>query len=186
MRIISGIAKGRKLLSPEDYATRPTLDRVKEAMFNIIAGYVPGAITLDMFAGTGSLGLEAISRGAKYCYLFEKDSKSYSILKENIKVLDFSDSATAFNYSCYDGIKVLSDKNIKFDLIFIDPPYMKSMIPTALELIDKYKLLNEDSIIVTKIDSKEKVYEGINNINLIDKRKYGKTIVCFYKIKEGE
>ena len=184
MRIISGIAKGRKLLSPEDYTTRPTLDRVKEAMFSIIQSYIDEAIVLDMFAGTGSLGLEAISRGAKYCYLFEKDTRSFSILKENIKNLDFSDSSKAFNYSCYDGVKGLGEKDIKFDLIFIDPPYMKNMIPMAIELIDKYNMLTANSIIVTKIDSKEEVFQGTLNIELIDNRKYGKTIVCFYKTKE--
>ncbi|MGL5820335.1 MAG: 16S rRNA (guanine(966)-N(2))-methyltransferase RsmD [Sarcina sp.] len=182
MRIISGKARGRKILSPATMETRPTLDRVKEAMFNIIQGYVPDAVVVDVFAGTGSLGLEAASRGAKECYLVDKSPVTYPILKKNIKDLGFDDTCTALNMDAYTALKSLNAKGKVFDLIFIDPPYLKDLIPEAIKIIDENGMLQEDGIIVTKIDAVEEIYEGSENIKLIRSKKYGNTIVNLYKI----
>ncbi|MGL4742563.1 MAG: 16S rRNA (guanine(966)-N(2))-methyltransferase RsmD [Sarcina sp.] len=182
MRIISGKARGRKILSPATMETRPTLDRIKEAMFNIIQGYVPDAVVVDVFAGTGSLGLEAASRGAKECYLVDKSPVTYPILKKNIEDLGFKDTCTALNMDAYTALKSLNAKGKVFDLIFIDPPYLKDLIPEAIEIIDKNNMLQEDGIIVTKIDAVEEIYEGSENIKLIRSKKYGNTIVNLYKV----
>lgn len=184
MRIIAGLAKGRRLLSPEGNGTRPTLDRVKESMFSIIQLKVPNSRVLDVFAGTGSLGLEAVSRGASECYLVDKGAKTYSYLKENVANLNFSDRCICFNMDSYEVLKLLSKKDKVFDIIFIDPPYMKDMIPKAIEMIDEESLLDKEGIIVTKIDTSEDIYEGSKNIKLKDCRKYGNTTVCFYYFKE--
>ena len=184
MRIIAGSARGRKLLSPVGMGTRPTLDRIKEAIFNIIQNRVRNAIVVDMFSGTGSLGLEAASRGAKHTYLFDSGALTYSILNENIKLFNFESICTASKMSCYEGALNLSKKGLVFDLIFIDPPYSKDMIPPAIELIEANNLLNSEGLIVTKVDSKEIIFEGSSKIKLTDTRKYGNTIVCFYKYKE--
>ncbi len=184
MRIISGKAKGRKLLSPPTYETRPTLDRIKEAMFNIIQGYVPDAVVLDMFSGTGSLGLEAASRGAKECHLIDASPITYPYLKKNIQQLSFEDFCYSYNSDAYTNLNKFADRKLIFDLIFIDPPYLKNMIPKAIEEIEGKNLLQQDGIIVTKIDSSEEIYNGTSNILLVDKRKYGNTTVCFYRYKE--
>lgn len=184
MRIIAGLAKGRKLLSPKSMVTRPTLDRVKESMFSILQNKIYGANVLDAFAGTGSLGLEAASRGAKYCCLIDKSTETYPLLKENIVNLKFDDICQSFNEDTYEVIKRFGENREVFDVIFIDPPYAKDMIPLAVELVDKYSMLALDGVIVTKIDSKEVIYEGSKNIALYDKRKYGNTTICFYKYKE--
>lgn len=186
MRIIAGKARGRKLLSPENYETRPTLDRVKEAMFSIVQGYVPNGIVLDLFAGTGSLGLEAASRGAKEVHLIDKGAQTYPILKKNVENLKFVDNCFTYNMDSYAVLKTLAKKDKIFDLIFIDPPYCKEMIPEALNIIYENKMLDEDGIIVTKIDSMEEIYEGYKELVLVRSKKYGNTTVCFYKYTEVE
>lgn len=185
MRIIAGLAKGRKLLSPEGMDTRPTLDRVKEAIFNTIQNDVPYANALDAFAGTGSLGLEAVSRGAKHCHLIDRGEVTFPILKKNVENLKFEDKCTCIYKDSYEALKEFSKKKLKFDLIFIDPPYRKNMIPPAIDIISEGLLLENDGLIVAKIDSIEEIYYGNDKIELTKYKKYGNTTVCFYRyIKE--
>lgn len=184
MRIISGRAKGRKLLSPLGMETRPTLDRIKESMFDIIQNNVYNAKVLDVFAGTGSLGLEAASRGAKECYLVDKGPETFKLLKQNIVNLNFQDICKCYNMDSYMALNEFAAKKIIFDLIFIDPPYAKDMIPPAIKIIEDHNILVRDGLIVTKIDSKEVIFEGTENIILTNHRKYGNTTVCFYRYKE--
>ena len=181
MRIIAGKAKGRKLIPPATLETRPTLDRVKEAMFSMIQGYIPNAVVVDVFAGTGSLGLEAASRGAKEVYLVDKSSTTFPLLKENVKNLKFEEFCNPMNMDSYDALRLLAKKGKKFDLIFIDPPYCREMIPEAIKLIEENDMLVEDGIIVTKIDSVEEIYEGYKDIKFSRNKKYGNTTVCCYK-----
>ena len=186
MRIIAGIAKGKKLLSPDDgtATTRPTLDRVKEAMFSIIQTHVPYSTVLDVFAGTGSLGIEAVSRGAKKCYLVDKSPETFPLLKKNVENLDFSDKCECLNMDSCKALEHLNKKEIVFNLIFIDPPYRKNMIPSAIEYIANNNLLQKDGVIVTKIDSIEEIFQGNEKIILTKSRKYGNTTVCIYSCKE--
>lgn len=184
VRIIAGKARGRKLIPPATMETRPTLDRVKESMFSIIQNYIPDAVVVDVFAGTGSLGLEAASRGAKEVYLVDRSKDAFSLLKQNIENLKFEDTCHALNKDSYEALRYLSDKNKVFDIIFIDPPYCKEMIPEAIKIIYDKKMLSKDGIIVTKIDSIEEIYEGYEEISLIKSRKYGNTTICLYKYEE--
>jgi 16S rRNA (guanine966-N2)-methyltransferase len=184
MRIIAGKARGRKLLSPETLETRPTLDRVKESMFSMIQGYIPDALVVDVFAGTGSLGLEAASRGAKEVYLVDKSNTTFPLLEKNIETLKFEKFCTALNMDAYDALRKLSNQGKVFNIIFIDPPYCKEMIPEAMKIVNENKMLSSDGIIVTKIDSIEEIYEGYKNIKLSRSKKYGNTTVCFYKYEE--
>ena len=184
MRIIAGKARGHKLIPPATMETRPTLDRVKEAMFSSIQLYIPDGVVLDVFAGTGSLGLEAASRGAKEVYLFDKSDATYPLLKQNVMNLKFEDFCFPIKTDAYDGMNSLANKNKKFDIIFIDPPYCREMIPEAIKVIVKNNMLKEEGIIVTKIDSIEEIYEGYSKIKLLKSKKYGNTTVCYYKYYE--
>lgn len=186
MRIIAGKARGRKLISPATMETRPTLDRVKEAMFSTIQGYIPNAVVIDVFAGTGSLGLEAASRGAKEVYLVDKSPVTFPLLKENIENLKFNEFCYPLNMDSYDVLRMLNRNGVKFDLIFIDPPYCKEMIPEAMKIIEENDMLQEDGLIVTKIDSIEEIYSGYKGIELSKSKKYGNTTVCFYKYLGGK
>ena len=181
MRIIAGKARGRKLIPPATMETRPTLDRVKEAMFSSIQNYIPGAMVLDVFAGTGSLGLEAASRGAKEVYLVDKSSVTFPLLQENINNLKFQDFCTGLNMDSYDALKLLNNRDKKFDIIFIDPPYCKEMIPEAMKIIYENNMLVEDGIVVTKIDTIEEIFEGYKSLTLLKSKKYGNTTVCYYR-----
>ena len=170
MRIIAGKARGHKLIPPATMETRPTLDRVKEAMFSSIQLYIPEGTIVDVFAGTGSLGLEAASRGASEVYLFDKSEITFPLLQENVKNLKFEDICFPIKTDAY--------------IIFIDPPYCKEMIPEAMKIVKENNLLKEDGIIVTKIDTIEEIYSGYDNIKLLKSKKYGNTTVCYYKYEE--
>ncbi len=184
MRIIAGKARGHKLIPPATMETRPTLDRVKEAMFSSIQLYIPEAIVIDVFAGTGSLGLEAASRGAGEVYLFDKSSVTFPLLKQNVENLKFQDFCFPMNIDAYEGLRKLASKGKKFDIVFIDPPYCKEMIPEAMKIIEENEMLNREGIIVTKIDTIEEIYEGYKDIRLTKSKKYGNTTVCYYKYEE--
>ena len=184
MRIIAGSARGRKLLSPVGMGTRPTLDRIKEAIFNIIQNRTQGAVVVDMFSGTGSLGLEAASRGAKKCYLIDMGDTTFEMLQKNVDNLKFNDKCKCLKGDTYKYMKKFAAEEVVFDLIFIDPPYAKDMIPPAIEIIADNDLLRRDGLIVCKIDSSEEIYEGNSIIHLCDLRKYGNTTVLFYEYKE--
>lgn len=184
MRIIAGKARGRKLIPPATMETRPTLDRVKEAMFSSIFGYIQDSIVIDVFAGTGSLGLEAASRGAKEVYLVDKSPVTFPLLKENIEKLRFSDFCTPLNMDSYEALNLLASKGKVFNLIFIDPPYCKEMIPEAMKMVYEKNLLHKDGVIVTKIDTIEEIFSGYENIVLAKSKKYGNTTVCYYKYSE--
>lgn len=197
MRIIAGKAKGRKLLSPlnegrdtrtgEVRATRPTLDRVKEAMFSIISQKLDAASVLDLFAGTGSLGLEAASRGAARVILVDAFPESYRFLTQNIQNLGFEKECTALNQDFRDVLRTLTARQDVFDVIFLDPPYLNDMIRPAVELIHKGRLLSENGVIVTKVDSSESVYPGLADLGIVLSRRYGNTTLVFYQYeKKGE
>lgn len=185
MRIITGRARGKKLISPDGYeVTRPTLDRVKQSIFNIIQNHITReSIVLDLFAGTGSLGLEAVSRGAKRTYLCDRNDVTFSYLEQNIKNLGFSNDAFAIKGEFDANLRRFKDKE-KFDLIFVDPPYNTDYICRSINLIDELGLLKRGGLIVTKIATSESKFIESKNINLTDYRKYGNTTVCFYKYKE--
>jgi 16S rRNA (guanine966-N2)-methyltransferase len=183
MRIISGSARGRKLLSPVGMGTRPTLDRIKESIFNIIQERTRNAVVVDMFSGTGSLGLEAASRGAEMCYLIDMGDTTFEMLKKNVDNLKFNDKCKCLKGDTYKYMQQFSKEGIVFDLIFIDPPYAKDMIPPAIEIIAENRLLKEDGLIVCKIDSSEEIYDGNTIIHISDLRKYGNTTVLFYEYK---
>ena len=184
MRIIAGRARGHKLIPPATMETRPTLDRVKEAMFSSIQLYIQESSVLDVFAGTGSLGLEAASRGANEVYLFDKSDITYPLLKKNVENLKFEEFCYAINIDAYEGMRKLAHEGKKFDIIFIDPPYCKEMIPEALKIVYEEKMISNDGIIVTKIDSIEDIYEGYKNIQITKNKRYGNTTVCYYKYRE--
>lgn len=196
MRIIAGKARGRKILSPlnegrdtktgEVRATRPTLDRVKEAMFSIIQHKIAGANALDLFAGTGSLGLEAASRGAKHVVLVDSFRETYDLLVENITNLGFNEECTSLFMDYHEALKKLAGKGEVFDLIFIDPPYLNEMIPSAMKYIHQQAMLAQNGVVVTKVDSSEAPYQGIDRLKIVLQRKYGNTTLVFYQYEDEE
>lgn len=176
MRIISGIRRGHKLCSFDGDDVRPTTDRVKESIFNLIQTYVPDAVCLDMFAGSGALSLEALSRGAAYAVCVDKDKRSVDIIRKNITSLDFGEICETVNMSCLD---YAAETDRKFDIIFLDPPYNKGLIEPVLDAISKYGILNSGGIIVLESDSTDFNSETAD-FTILKQRKYGRTVITVY------
>lgn len=182
MRVITGIAKGHKLKAPKGLNTRPTTDRIKETIFNIINVY-PDDIVLDLFSGSGSVGIEFLSRGAKKCFFIDNDTSSYKTIIENIEKTKLKDKSETYKLNYTNALNVLKNKNIKLHYIFLDPPYSKDLINQSIILIDEYNLLAEDGIIIAEHE-KELKLDCFKNKYVINTRNFGDTSVSFLKIKE--
>ena len=172
MRIIAGSRRGKKLFGFDGDAVRPTGDRVRENIFNIIAAYITGASVLDVFGGTGALSVEALSRGAERALICDIADDSVDLIRRNVRVLEFGDSARIIKT---DALAFLKRNTEVFDVIFLDPPYNQGMISSALELIADGGMLTRNGIIVAESGGEEiAVPQGFE---LIKDRKYGKTYI---------
>ena len=169
MRVISGCVRGLKLVSPEGESTRPTLDRVKEAVFNITAPYLCDSVILDLFAGSGALGIEALSRGAKKVYFIDNSSDAIKCVKQNISNGKFLDSSVVIKA---DAASFLSECKEKFDIIFIDPPYSKNMYFSTLSLIQKNDCLSDNGLIIIEWDSRVGFNNEIDYFEVFKEKKY--------------
>ena len=177
MRIISGIRRGHKLLEFDGFDIRPTTDRVRESMFNLICDYVPGATVLDLFAGSGALSFEALSRGAKSSVLCDVDKRSLDLINSNAKRLNF-ENMISVNHISYDDF--LKRNTQRFDIVFLDPPYNKGFITPCIEMIVSKGTLNDGGIIVLESDSVD-FHGEISNIGVLKQKKYGRSYVTVYK-----
>ena len=184
MRIISGKYKGKKISPPKDKVTRPLRDLVKESVFNVIEHsnktkiYLKNSIILDLFSGSGSFGLEAISRGAKKCIFVENYSIAKDVLNMNIKELNCDGFCSIKNLDCFSYIKNLKNYELKVDIIFLDPPYKEKKINDLLEKIHKKKILNKDGIIIIHRHKKDDI-KLTKKLNIIDLRFYGISKIIF-------
>ena len=185
MRIISGKAKGTKLYTLEGTNTRPTLDRVKESIFNIIQNDIEDAEILDLFAGSGAIGLEFLSRGARNAVLCDKSKDACKIIEKNIEKTHLENKVTLL---CSDFLKAINQmREEKIDIIYLDPPYKTDFIKIAIEELIKNEIITKDTLIIIETDEKERVIKQIektNEIELTDQRKYGRANIIFLKKKE--
>lgn len=175
MRVISGKYKGKNLLGFDIDGTRPTMDRVKESMFASIQNYVKDSVVLDLFAGSGSLGIEALSMGSRECIFVDHNKIVYDILSKNTKDIEGS---RIIKSDYKDALIKLRDENKKIDLIILDPPYALNLINDCLEKIYEYKLLSDNGIIVCEYET-EKVDTEL--FELIKEKKYSSKYVRVYK-----
>ena len=183
MRVISGKARGTKLSSIESLSTRPTLDRVKESLFNIIQNNLRDAVVLDLFAGSGQLGIEALSRGADKAYLCDINRDAVKMIKQNLEKTKLKDKAVVINEDYKKALRTLNT-NEKLDIIFIDPPYKEDIaVDSIIEIIHESRL-KENGIMIIETDEIERDLREINkieNIKIIDQRKYGRASLIFIK-----
>ncbi len=184
MRIISGKAKGTKLNTLEGLETRPTLDRIKESLFNILQNKVYNARVLDLFAGSGALGLETLSRGAKEAILCDNSCKAIKIIEENVKKTHFEGQAKILRNDYKKVLNIL--KNEEFDIIFLDPPYESGFDIKALNDIIDYSMLSEEGVIILETDHTQEKQEILKklDINVYDLRNYGRVSLFFLNRKE--
>ena len=146
MKIISGTLKGRTIKGFDIEGTRPTMDRVKESVFASIQNYIPNSQVLDLFAGTGNLGIEAISNGAKYCYFVDNNKVAYKTILNNINNFNINDKCNVMLNDYHKALQYYKNNNIKFDIIFIDPPYKYQIIENIIEIVREDNLINNNGI----------------------------------------
>lgn len=181
IKIIAGKNKGNKLKFPKTLDIRPTSQKVREALFDIIGNGLIDAYFLDLFAGTGAVGIEALSRGAKKAVFIDKFSKCIGTIKENLQITKNELNADIYKDDYASGLKLLKQKNMVFDYIFIDPPYHERLGNISLEEINKSLLLKENSIVILQHHKKEDIQENVGHLKLYKKRTYGECTLSFFK-----
>lgn len=170
MKIISGIYKGRNLSGFNIEGTRPTQDRVKESIFSSIQDYLPDAVVLDLFAGSGNLGLEALSNGSKFAYLNDFNKKAVDAIRKNIELLKV-ENAKILGLDYKKALNYFKENNITFDIIFLDPPYKERIIEETVNYLLENNLLNEDGIIICEYE--HDFNDEFDGLELIKQKKYG-------------
>jgi 16S rRNA (guanine966-N2)-methyltransferase len=176
MKIISGIYKGRTLEGYNISGTRPTMDRVKESLFAMIQDYIKDSTVLDLFSGSGNLGIEALSNGAKVAYLVDNNNIAIKTINSNIKKLNIDNAKVLKG----DYKNILNNINTKFDLIFLDPPYETNYLEESIKLIINNELLKESGLIICESSSLDKIIYP-NNFEVYKEKKYGDKYVVILK-----
>lgn len=177
MRIISGKYKGRKINGYDIVGTRPTMDRVKESLMGMIQNKIRNSICLDLFAGSGSIGLELLSNGANTCYFIDNNKKVIDTIRFNIANIRVEEKCFLIVSDYIKALKKFKDDNIKFDIIFLDPPYQNNYIGKSIELILEYNLLNEGGIIICEYEKEVFSFP----LNVIKMKKYGSKNIIIYQ-----
>lgn len=178
MRVISGIYKGFNLKSPKSDTTRPTDNKVKEAIFDMLYPIKTTGYALDLFSGSGQMGIEFISRGLSKVFFNEKDRNAFKVIEENLGKIK-ADSYELSKLDFKSALEAYKNKGIKFDYIFLDPPYDTNFLDQSIKLIVSYELLNDYGIIITESD-KELKFDEKYNIKLIKEKQYGRKIIDIY------
>jgi len=181
VRVIGGALKGKKLYSIKGLAIRPTTDYLRESIFNILAGGVEDAVVLDLFAGTGSLGIEALSRGAATAVFVDKAPQAIKALTRNICACCLEGRSTILKRDILRGLSFLKSIDRAFELVFIDPPYDKGFVERTMQLLDRAESTLDRVSIVIEHSRREVLPEKVARFILCDQRDYGKTLVSFYR-----
>ncbi|HHW49234.1 MAG TPA: 16S rRNA (guanine(966)-N(2))-methyltransferase RsmD [Clostridiaceae bacterium] len=180
LRVITGTARGHKLKTVKGLNTRPTSDKVKGALFNILAGRIEGSNVLDLFAGTGNLGIEALSRGAASAVFIDKSPECISVIKENLKHTKLEERATVIPGDVMAVLKKMSNNFKKYDIIFMDPPYNKNLIQDTLKIIEENGIIKNDGIVVVEKSAKDDTALNLEKLKLFRVKRYGDTVLSFF------
>jgi len=182
MRVIAGRAKGRRLRTVRGYAVRPTADRTKEALFSIVESRfaLVDARVLDLFAGSGALGIEALSRGAARAVFVEQDAAAVRVLRANVELCDFAERARVLPMTVRRALLDLEDQGERFDVAFVDPPYRSGLLAETLHILGTTALLSVNAWVVAERSSEEVPGERYGPLRLTRTRRYGKTSVDLY------
>ena len=186
MRVIAGTCRGKKLAAPPGMATRPTSDRIKESLFSIINSRIDftGINVLDICAGTGSLGIEALSRGAGFCCFIESSQSVKTIIERNLLVTCFQNRSQLVALDAVKALHVIAGRGERFDLVFFDPPYDSELYQRVLEVIAPSGLLTTGSILVAECSARKPLTESYGCLKRFDRRFYGETALEFFAMEE--
>jgi 16S rRNA (guanine966-N2)-methyltransferase len=181
VRVVSGSAKGRPLKSVPGSGTRPTTDKVKEAVFSMIGPYFEGGTVLDLFAGTGGLGIEALSRGMERAIFVDMEPKSIETIKANLKITGMEKQSEVYRNDAARALKVLEKRGLILSVIFLDPPYRMKNADELMQQMHDRGLLHEDATIVVEHDSKYEYPDELNHFICSRKALYGETAITIYR-----
>lgn len=181
MRVISGSARGTKLNSINSISTRPTLDRVKESLFNILQNKIQDSIILDLFAGSGAIAIEFLSRGAQKAYLCEKNHLATQMIYSNLEKTKLTSKAVIIGKDYQKTLQILQQEKVKFDIVYIDPPYQANIAVKALQMILSLNLLKEKGILIIETDDEKRELLELEKleVQVVDIRKYGRVSLIF-------
>lgn len=183
MRIISGSKKGLSLKAVPGSSTRPTTDKVKEAIFNIVGPYFSEGSALDLYAGTGGLGIEALSRGMNEAVFVDQNKKAVEVIKENVQRCQLQDCAEVYRNDAHRALKALIKRERSFDLIFLDPPYAKQKLEAELSIIADFHLLKQDGMIVCECGIDALIPDDISTLTCVKKEIYGDTKISIFQYR---
>lgn len=181
MRVVAGERKGMPLKAVDGTTTRPTTDKVKESIFSMIGPFFDGGIVVDLFAGSGGLGIEALSRGADRAIFVEKDGKAYGVLKENIKKCRYEDVSEVYRNDAVRAVKALLKRDIKIDYLFLDPPYHKTDYYQLVQTLVEANKLTDDAIILCEHAKDVELPNSYGDFQLVRQENYSSTIISIYR-----
>ncbi len=186
MRVVSGVCKGRPLKAVPGMSTRPTTDKVKEAIFNIVGPYFEGGVGLDLFGGSGGLGIEALSRGLDKVIFVDKDQKAIQTIRSNVEACKFTDNVEIYRNDAERALKAILKRDLRFDLIFLDPPYKKQHINELISKIENNHLLNEDGYIIAEHSDEVDLPSSIGVLKKVKFENYGVTSVSVFQSRKED
>jgi len=181
MRIIAGSKRGRRLVDWAESGIRPVRDFVRHALFSIVSDFVPESVCLDLYAGTGSLGLESLSRGARSCLFVDHSRQACGIIRRNLEALDLLASGEVFEGDSVGAIDRYGKRGRRFDLVFIDPPYELGLVPATMEALADGRALAEDPVVIAATGKREEARTVYGTLSLADRRRYGDNQLLFYR-----
>jgi 16S rRNA (guanine966-N2)-methyltransferase len=173
MRVISGSCKGRVLKSVPGNQTRPTTDKVKESIFNMIGPYFHGGVALDLFAGSGGVGIEALSRGMDKAIFVDRHPKAIQTIKQNVSLCKLEDKSEIYRNDAFRALKALIKRQLTFDCVFLDPPYKQQELEKILHILDNEQLVNENGFVVCEHEANVQLPNEVGQFQVIKKETYG-------------
>lgn len=186
MRVIAGGRKGQRLKLPAGTRIRPTAGKVRQAVFNILPHDLSGSRALDLYAGSGALGIEALSRGARFAVMVDSGRESARLIRENLTATHFSDRARVMVKKAGAALKLLAAEGESFDLVFADPPYRGEEALRVLKMLGELELLSEEAVVVIEHAPTLELPENSGLLDRFDQRRYGSAAVSFYRKKDRE
>lgn len=185
MRVVSGKFRGRRLKAVPGMATRPTTDKVKESLFNIIGPYFDGGKSLDLYGGSGGLSIEAVSRGIETATIVDRQYAAIKTIRQNVALTNAPQSFKIMKQDAQKALQLLESQNEKFDLFFLDPPYAKQKIVNDITKMVDYHLLNSESLVVCETNQEAHLPDTLDGFELYRRHEYGITVLTIYQYKGG-